>query len=170
MLFALFSWYILENEKRGFSYIVLQIAGPDLMRLRMVERSNKYHVKRCGSYYSEETALRIGIAMLYQIKQVHSVGYLHRDVKPGNMVICNDQAKTRHLFVIDYGMVRRFVCDETEVATNKLNIELPDGIQSIMRPPRREVFLRGTTITAVSTSISTKTKAELKTCGRYFTQ
>ncbi|KAJ1345904.1 hypothetical protein KIN20_000537 [Parelaphostrongylus tenuis] len=112
---------LLESGKRAkYSFIVITMCGSDLMTLK----------KQSPDGFSENTIIRIGIYALYAIKQLHEIGFVHRDVKPGNMmngVIGRDR---RMIFLIDYGMVRNFV------ARNQKGIS--------MRKPRKNVLLRGT--------------------------
>ncbi|VDM64311.1 unnamed protein product [Angiostrongylus costaricensis] len=97
---------LLQSGKRlKYSFIVITICGSDLMSLK----------KKAQEGLSENTILRIGIYALYGIKQLHEIGFVHRDVKPGNMM---------------NGMVRNFVVRD------------PKGIS--MRKPRKNVLLRGT--------------------------
>lgn len=54
------------------------------------------------------TMSRVGIHALYGIKQIHEIGYVHRDIKPANMVIGRGRGEDRIIYVIDYGMARRY--------------------------------------------------------------
>lgn len=68
-----------------FSYIVMTLCGPDLMFLKRIRGNND--LKREPDRFSESTIMRIGVHSLFAIKQLHEIGYTHRDVKPGNMVV-----------------------------------------------------------------------------------
>ncbi|VDK48363.1 unnamed protein product [Cylicostephanus goldi] len=100
----------------------MTICGSDLMSLK----------KRSPEGFSESTILRIGIHALYAIKQLHEIGFVHRDVKPGNMM--NDYGSENQLFMrlrlLNLGMVRNFVVRDAK------------GIS--LRKPRKNVLLRGT--------------------------
>ncbi|KIH58236.1 hypothetical protein ANCDUO_11560 [Ancylostoma duodenale] len=61
---------------------------------------------------------------------LHEIGFVHRDVKPGNMMNGANGRDRRIIFLIDYGMVRNFVVRDAK------------GIS--MRKPRKNVLLRGT--------------------------
>ncbi|RCN25862.1 hypothetical protein ANCCAN_28423 [Ancylostoma caninum] len=116
----------------------MTICGSDLMSLK----------KKSPEGFSESTILRIGIHALYAIKQLHEIGFVHRDVKPGNMMNGANGRDRRIIFLIDYGnhsypysmlpylirffggMVRNFVVRDAK------------GIS--MRKPRKNVLLRGT--------------------------
>uniref|UniRef100_A0A0N4Z0A8 non-specific serine/threonine protein kinase n=1 Tax=Parastrongyloides trichosuri TaxID=131310 RepID=A0A0N4Z0A8_PARTI len=137
--------YLDGYKKKTFQYIVITLCGPDLMRLRAVEGINKFRSKRYKKRYSEETTLRIGILALYQIKKLHEVGYIHRDLKPGNMTVCADNAPIRHIYVIDFGMVRRYVTRQTDSVIMKLKEDEDNTNKDYMRPARDGCLLRGTT-------------------------
>ncbi|KJH42221.1 hypothetical protein DICVIV_11790 [Dictyocaulus viviparus] len=112
---------LLQSGKRTkYSFIVITICGSDLMSLK----------KKAQEGLSESTILRIGIYALYAIKQLHEIGFVHRDVKPGNMMNGASGRDKRIIFLIDYGMVRNFVVRDLK------------GIS--MRKPRKNVLLRGT--------------------------
>ncbi|TKR68361.1 hypothetical protein L596_024352 [Steinernema carpocapsae] len=122
---------LLHSGKRGkYSFIVMTLCGPDLMFLRRIKGQNKN--KREEDKFSETTILRVGVHALYAIKQLHEIGFSHRDVKPGNMVIGQHGRDSRTIFMIDYGMVRSFVLTDDK-----------SGKKSF-RKPRKKVLLRGT--------------------------
>ncbi|CEF65133.1 Asator [Strongyloides ratti] len=137
--------YLDGYKKKNFQYIVITLCGPDLMRLKVIEGINKFKDKRLKKRYSEETSLRIGILALYQIKKLHEVGFIHRDLKPGNMTVCADNAPFRHIYVIDFGMVRRYVTRQTDSVILKLKEDDSNTNKDYMRQPRDGCLLRGTT-------------------------
>ncbi|KAM3717244.1 Serine/arginine-rich splicing factor [Dirofilaria immitis] len=122
---------LLHSGKRPkYSFIVMTLCGPDLMFLRKMKGINK--IKRDDDHFSFETTLRVAVHCLFAIKVLHEIGFVHRDVKPGNMVIGINGRDCRTIFMIDYGMVRSFVLEDS----NTKKVEL--------RKPRRRVLLRGT--------------------------
>uniref|UniRef100_A0A915PIY7 non-specific serine/threonine protein kinase n=1 Tax=Setaria digitata TaxID=48799 RepID=A0A915PIY7_9BILA len=110
-------------------FIVMTLCGPDLMFLRKMKGINK--IRRDDDHFSFETTLRIAVHCLFAIKLLHEIGFVHRDVKPGNMVIGINGRDCRTIFMIDYGMVRSFVLEDS----NK---------KVALRKPRKRVLLRGT--------------------------
>ncbi|KHJ98998.1 hypothetical protein OESDEN_01013 [Oesophagostomum dentatum] len=111
---------LMSGKRSKYSFIVMTICGSDLMSLK----------KKSPEGFSESTILRIGIHALYAIKQLHEIGFVHRDVKPGNMMNGATGRDRRIIFLIDYGMVRNFVVRNAK------------GIS--LRKPRKNVLLRGT--------------------------
>uniref|UniRef100_A0A915JV23 Protein kinase domain-containing protein n=1 Tax=Romanomermis culicivorax TaxID=13658 RepID=A0A915JV23_ROMCU len=77
------------------------------------------------------TVLRIGRQMLVCLKDVHEIGYLHRDVKPANFAVdCHPNSRsTRGLvYIFDFGLCRQYK-----------NME-----SGRLREPRNSVPFRGT--------------------------
>ena len=55
--------------------------------------------------FSERSALGLGLGMVEALEQLHSTGWLHRDVKPSNFCLGRDGAG---LFLLDFGLARRW--------------------------------------------------------------
>ncbi|VDO07278.1 unnamed protein product [Brugia timori] len=122
---------LLHSGKRPkYSFIVMTLCGPDLTFLRKMKGINK--IKRDDDHFSFETTLRIAVQCLFAIKMLHEIGFVHRDVKPGNMVIGINGRDCRTIFMIDYGMVRSFALKD------------PNTGKFVLRKPRKRVLLRGT--------------------------
>ena len=102
--------------------MVTTLCGKDLMALKLkIQRG-----------FNDTTAMRVALFTLYGLKQLHEVGFVHRDVKPGNiMTAANRGHDSRFLILIDFGMARSFV------------ITGDDGRKKL-RPMRRKIPLRGT--------------------------
>lgn len=109
--------FVFEGKIGGLTYLVMQLAGSNLSELR----------KRCdGRRFSLSTGTRVAIQTLDAIEVVHESGFLHRDIKPGNFAIGN-KGKDRHsVYVLDFGLVRRY--------------KMKDGS---VRPPRPSAGFRG---------------------------
>ncbi|CAI2348187.1 unnamed protein product [Caenorhabditis sp. 36 PRJEB53466] len=81
------------------NFIVMQLLGPNIGDLK-----KRSPVKRL----SQATVARIIIQGIAALRDVHSLGYIHRDVKPANMCFGITQ-NTRHVLkLVDYGLVRRY--------------------------------------------------------------
>lgn len=102
-----------------FKFIVMTFVGPTLDRVR-----NKFIL---GKQFSPKTAQRICVQMLEALRDLHSLGYLHRDLKPQNFAIgANDDDRTR-VYLLDFGVTRRFLDSECRLLE-----------------PRKEVAFMGT--------------------------
>lgn len=101
----------------------MTLCGPSLLELK----------RDFQDRFSAGCVSRIGIQSLYAIKQIHEIGYVHRDIKPSNFVIGASGPDSRILYLIDYGLARKFVLKKED-----------DGDYRI-RKPRTNARLRGTT-------------------------
>ncbi|KAK6752933.1 hypothetical protein RB195_003996 [Necator americanus] len=113
------------GKRKKYSFMVMSLLGKDLMMLK----------RKAGKQLSESTILRVAVSTLYAIKQVHEIGYVHRDIKPGNFLIGTVGREKRIMYLIDFGMARSFVAKDE--ATGKLAIRKPrDGEQLFRGTPR----------------------------------
>lgn len=77
----------------------MQLVGCNLSDLR----------KSCPEMkFTESTAIRISLQCLEAIVSMHNADILHRDIKPSNFAIGRTVKDYRNLFILDFGMVRRF--------------------------------------------------------------
>ncbi|VDN38142.1 unnamed protein product [Gongylonema pulchrum] len=79
---------------------------------------------------SPACAARVAVHTLYQIKQIHEIGYILRDLKIGDMLLGLSGKETKMIFLVDFGMCRTYIKRET------------NGSLTI-RPPREKAFVRG---------------------------
>jgi len=111
----------IEDKGRygNFNFVVMTLVGKSLQDLRK---------EGPGQHMSMGTAIGCGIQCLESLEDLHGIGYLHRDVKPGNYTIgrieLNEQRK---VYILDFGMCRKF--------TNE---------QGVIRKPRAAAGFRGT--------------------------
>lgn len=60
--------------------------------------------------FSLGCVLSCGMKCIEAIEELHSIGYLHRDIKPGNFAIGKDDS--RKIIMLDFGMARKFVDEQ----------------------------------------------------------
>lgn len=77
----------------------MTLFGPSLAQL----------FKCCKYRFSISTQTRLGMQILYGIKQLHDVGYIHRDLKPANLAIGRKGPESGILYLFDFGLAREFV-------------------------------------------------------------
>lgn len=53
-------------------------------------------------YFSTETAIMIGIQLIERLRDLHSIGVIHNDIKPDNILIDENTGGLLHL--IDFGL------------------------------------------------------------------
>ncbi|KAK0403031.1 hypothetical protein QR680_016680 [Steinernema hermaphroditum] len=84
----------------GYHYMAMTLMGKSLDVLH----------KSCNNCFSVSTQVRVGIHILFGLKQLHDLGYVHCDVKPANMALGPDGGKyARIIYLLDFGLARKFV-------------------------------------------------------------
>ncbi|GMS83508.1 hypothetical protein PENTCL1PPCAC_5683, partial [Pristionchus entomophagus] len=111
------------GKKEKYQYIVMSLLGESLAEV----------LKSCGKSLSVSTQLRLGIQVLYGLKQIHDAGFVHRDIKPANLGLGNRDGGTdpNFIYVLDFGLSRAYVTKEK------------DG-ELVLRKPRKHALFRGT--------------------------
>ncbi|CAD6184910.1 unnamed protein product [Caenorhabditis auriculariae] len=108
------------SKKPDYVYVVMTLLGKDLHKLRSELPDRKF---------SLNTATKLGIQSLRACEELHKVGYISRDIKPGNFAPGlkeNKQAKI--IFMYDFGLARKYIDRNNNVL-----------------PSRKEIGWRGTT-------------------------
>lgn len=111
-----------------FNYVVMQLQGKNLAELRRSQPRGAF---------SLSTTLRLGVQILKGIESIHSVGFLHRDIKPVSIdyIVCALQASettkcsrfqsnfsmgrlpfnNRRVYMLDFGLARQYTTTSGEV-------------------------------------------------------
>lgn len=82
----------------GFRWLAMEKCGDNLSDLRKATPLNRF---------SAPTSLFILSTFIEALQMMHSIGWLHRDVKPAN--VCVGLHSPRHLYLLDFGMSRIYV-------------------------------------------------------------
>uniref|UniRef100_A0A1I7VXW3 non-specific serine/threonine protein kinase n=1 Tax=Loa loa TaxID=7209 RepID=A0A1I7VXW3_LOALO len=104
------------------NYIIMQLLSQSVNDIRKQSPFKRF---------SRPTMARIVIQGIAGLRDIHSIGYIHRDIKPHNLCFGLSEVSKHRLVIIDYGLARRF--------------RYPNGR---VRPLRRECGFRGTTLYA----------------------
>uniref|UniRef100_A0A1I7UIX1 Protein kinase domain-containing protein n=1 Tax=Caenorhabditis tropicalis TaxID=1561998 RepID=A0A1I7UIX1_9PELO len=113
-----------KGQGENYQFLVMTLLGPSLDSIRFTLPTNKF------STYS---TLVIAIQALDSLKEIHDIGFVHRDVKPANFAIGTlGTPKQRLLHVLDFGIARQYMVKDGE-----------DGGMRL-RKARRIVPFRGT--------------------------
>ncbi|KAF8387378.1 hypothetical protein PRIPAC_76520 [Pristionchus pacificus] len=80
-----------------FRFIIITLMGHDMWRLRteLTEEGR----------FSLSTSLRLALLTLHPIEYLHSMGYIHRDIKASNFVLSADGC---NVCIIDFGLCRHY--------------------------------------------------------------
>ena len=79
-------------------YLLMQLLGKSLDKL-FTYTKKKFSIK---------TVSQIAYQMVLRIENVHSKGYIHRDIKPGNFLIGNN-SDSKKLYIIDFGLSKKYI-------------------------------------------------------------
>ena len=86
--------------------------GPifNVMVMQRLGKSLEQKFAQCDRTFSIRTICMIADQMLIRIEHVHSVGLLHRDIKPDNIMVGGDD-EPHALYLIDFGLVKQYCLD-----------------------------------------------------------
>ena len=92
-----------DFEAHGTGYIVMAYVGCETLSRRLAREAP----------LDEERSLAMVLPVVDGLEQVHAAGYLHRDIKPGNIVIGAAGAPV----LLNFGAARRALGDRTPSLT-----------------------------------------------------
>ena len=89
--------YKLHNGHKH-NYLLMQLLGKSLDKL-FSDTNRKFSIK---------TVSQIAYQMVQRIEYVHSRGYIHRDIKPGNFLIGRNH-ESKKIYIIDFGLSKKYI-------------------------------------------------------------
>eukprot|EP00727_Mastigamoeba_balamuthi_P007938 m51a1_g3765 putative protein serine threonine kinase (447) ;mRNA; r:124318-126303 len=108
--------FISCGRQEDVNFLVMELLGENLSELR----------KRMGTF-TPATCARLVVEMIRALQAIHELGIIHRDVKPSNFVMGRKASAARRLFIIDFGLSRKYTGPAGEI-----------------KPPRPSAGFRGT--------------------------
>nr|CAD2164415.1 unnamed protein product [Meloidogyne enterolobii] len=71
----------------------------------------------CNRRFARQTIVSLGEQMIHRIRHLHQRGFIHRDIKPENFLMGLPPGKESTLYLIDFGLARRYRFREGENRT-----------------------------------------------------
>ncbi len=125
-----------EREARAISTLnhpnicTLYDVGPNYLILELVEGETLSKIIERGPLPLDK-ALNYGVQIVDALAAAHAKGVIHRDLKPGNIIITKNGAK-----VLDFGLAK--------VGADKISAESATNIQTVTEPITRAGAVLGT--------------------------
>uniref|UniRef100_A0A6C0ITB9 non-specific serine/threonine protein kinase n=1 Tax=viral metagenome TaxID=1070528 RepID=A0A6C0ITB9_9ZZZZ len=116
--FPKLKWF--EN-KGEYNYLVTELLGRPLSNLI--------------GLISFENALNIGVQLIERIQTLHSLGLIHRDVKPDNFLFGLNNNNSL-LYLIDLGIAKKYIDDDTGLHITPYKLRNNNTTHSIIGTPK----------------------------------
>ncbi len=100
--FPRLKWYGTDNQ---INYLVINLLVCSLTKLTKVYGSLQL-----------KTVLTLGIQLIKRLETLHNKSLLHRDIKPDNFLLDNNNI----LYLIDFGLCKRYKFDEIHIEERQL--------------------------------------------------
>ena len=101
--------YQLLGEKEGFpaQYGIMLYKSQRVMGMELLGANLFELFIQCKKKFSLKTVIMIALQMLDRLEALHSIGYIHRDIKPQNIMIGRAE-KSHILFLTDFGLSTQY--------------------------------------------------------------
>lgn len=115
----------LEYEFRVYNELLGCLGVPRAYEYITSKSSNALVMDRCGpsledvGKLSPEYVTVIGIQLVQRIRSMHERGFLHRDLKPQNILLGHKDGKhAGSVFLVDFGLSKKFVHEGGDKSTH----------------------------------------------------
>jgi len=94
----------LQHPSAVTVYDVVEQDGQPFLVMELVEARTLAEVVRDDGPLPADRAAQIGLAVLGALEAAHAQGIVHRDVKPGNVLLCPDEHSSGRVVLTDFGI------------------------------------------------------------------
>ncbi|CAG9533838.1 unnamed protein product [Cercopithifilaria johnstoni] len=113
--------FVAAGRTAMFNFLLMELLGKSLSELHKIAPHRQFTIA---------TVLKIALQALNALRDLHSIYFIHRDVKPGNFA--SGLKNVNILYILDFGLSRQFAT--YDVTTKALKL----------RKPRERASFRGT--------------------------
>ncbi|KAA6369012.1 MAG: putative Tau-tubulin kinase 2, partial [Streblomastix strix] len=106
--------FFLYGQHKNYKFLAEEFLGPNMIDLVNYKKPYKF---------SLHSILKFGIQAIETLQVVHSKGFVHRDIKPGNFLIGNSQETSGTFYLTDFGTYKKIYEHDGVITkpTNKAN-------------------------------------------------
>uniref|UniRef100_A0A5S6Q9Y0 non-specific serine/threonine protein kinase n=1 Tax=Trichuris muris TaxID=70415 RepID=A0A5S6Q9Y0_TRIMR len=91
--------YVDSGRHEQIEYLVMTKTGHDLHELRKKTKNKRFDIA---------AILQIGIQCIEALRDLHEIGFIHRDVKPSNFTIGISKSGKQTIYLLDFGLAFQF--------------------------------------------------------------
>ncbi|KAK6028140.1 hypothetical protein OSTOST_05820 [Ostertagia ostertagi] len=102
--------FVDRGKTMKFKFLVMGLVGPSLEDIRK---------KDLVRNYSKATAMQCCIQTMTAVRDLHGIGYLHRDIKPQNYAI-GLGPKESTIYMLDFGIAKEILLKEERMKVSEL--------------------------------------------------
>uniref|UniRef100_A0A915AQ48 Protein kinase domain-containing protein n=1 Tax=Parascaris univalens TaxID=6257 RepID=A0A915AQ48_PARUN len=102
------------SKKPDYVFVVMPLLGKDLHKLQHEQITRRF---------SLSTSIFVAMQTLAAIEELHTCGFISRDIKPSNFAIGRyEDRQHRTIFLLDFGLAKRYLDIVTVSSFNTLRL------------------------------------------------